>query len=190
MRKFCWSIFSDSYQASDSFLIILIIYWLSLDDEARLSVQIPINFIFLFSGFPIHSFCYLSLFFLTICNLFSHYYMWEFFIYPWSLSFWCPWDFTGKNTGVSCDFLLQGTFPNHRSNWHLLHWQLGSLPLNHQRMNRYWYIIIYCAAAAAKSFKSCQTLCDPIDGSPPGSPVSGILQARTLEWVATAFSNA
>ena len=46
------------------------------------------------------------------------------------------------------------------------------------------------AAAAAKSRQSCLTLCDPIDGSPPGSPVSGILQARTLEWVAISFSNA
>ena len=42
----------------------------------------------------------------------------------------------------------------------------------------------------AKSFQSCQTLCDPIDGSPPGSPVPGIFQARTLEWVAISFSNA
>ena len=46
------------------------------------------------------------------------------------------------------------------------------------------------AAAAAKSLQSCPTLCDPIDGSPPGSPVPGILQARTLEWVASSFSNA
>ena len=46
------------------------------------------------------------------------------------------------------------------------------------------------AAAAAKSLQLCPTLCDPIDGSPPGSPVPGILQARTLEWVAIAFSNA
>ena len=44
--------------------------------------------------------------------------------------------------------------------------------------------------ATAKSLQSCLTLCDPIDGSPPGSPVSGILQARTLEWVAISFSNA
>ena len=44
------------------------------------------------------------------------------------------------------------------------------------------------AAAAAKSLQSCPTLCDPIDGSPPGSPVPGILQARTLEWVALSFS--
>ena len=46
------------------------------------------------------------------------------------------------------------------------------------------------AIAAAKSLQSCLTLCDPIDGSPPSSPVPGILQARTLEWVAISFSNA
>ena len=46
------------------------------------------------------------------------------------------------------------------------------------------------AATAAKSLQSCLTLCDPIDGSPPGSTVPGILQARTLEWVAISFSNA
>ena len=46
------------------------------------------------------------------------------------------------------------------------------------------------AAAAAKLLQSCPTLCDPIDGSPPGSSVPGILQARTLEWGAIAFSNA
>ena len=46
------------------------------------------------------------------------------------------------------------------------------------------------AAAAAKSLQSCPTLCDPIDGSPPGSSVPGILQARTLEWVAISFSSA
>ena len=46
------------------------------------------------------------------------------------------------------------------------------------------------AAAAAKSLQSCPTLCDPIDGSPPGSPVPGILPARTLEWAAISFSNA
>ncbi len=47
-----------------------------------------------------------------------------------------------------------------------------------------------CVAAAAKSLQSCPTLWDPIDGSPPGSPVPGILQARILEWVAISFSNA
>ena len=45
------------------------------------------------------------------------------------------------------------------------------------------------AAAAAKLLQSCPTLCNPIDGSPPGSPVTGILQARVLEWVAIAFSD-
>ena len=50
--------------------------------------------------------------------------------------------------------------------------------------------IYAAAAAAAKSLQSCLTLCDPIDGSPPGSPVPGILQARTLERVAISFSNA
>ena len=49
---------------------------------------------------------------------------------------------------------------------------------------------VIAAAAAAKSLQSCPTLCDPIDCSPPGSPIPGILQARTLEWVAISFSNA
>ena len=46
------------------------------------------------------------------------------------------------------------------------------------------------SAAAAKSLQSCPTLCDPVDGSPPGSPMPGILHARTLEWVDISFSNA
>ena len=61
-----------------------------------------------------------------------------------------------------------------------------------------WYIYMWPAllaiqwntAAAAKSLQSCPTLCDPRDGSPPGSAIPGILQARTLEWVAISFSNA
>ena len=59
-------------------------------------------------------------------------------------------------------------------------------------MYAYMYVRInICTyAAAAKSLPSCPTLCDPIDGSSPGSPVPGILQARTLEWVAISFSNA
>ena len=48
----------------------------------------------------------------------------------------------------------------------------------------------HLAAAVAKSLQLCPTLCDPIDGSPPGSSIPGILQARTLEWVAISFSNA
>ena len=61
-----------------------------------------------------------------------------------------------------------------------LHWQAGSLTL----------APLAAAATAAKSLQSCPTLCDPIDGSPPGSPVPGILQARILEWVAISSSNA
>ena len=52
------------------------------------------------------------------------------------------------------------------------------------------YSILHAAAAAAKSLQPCLTLCDPIDGSPPGSPIPGILLARTLEWVAISFSYA
>ena len=48
---------------------------------------------------------------------------------------------------------------------------------------------VEAAAAAAKLLQSCPVLCDPIDGTPPGSPVPGILQARILEWVAISFSN-
>ena len=57
-------------------------------------------------------------------------------------------------------------------------------------IHTYNAILISHAAAAAKSLQSCPTLCDPRDGSSPGSLIPGILQARTLEWVAIAFSNA
>ena len=60
------------------------------------------------------------------------------------------------------------------------------LPLSFQKL----LSLLSAAAAAAKSLQSCPTLCDPIDGSPLGSPVPGILQARTLEWVAISFSSA
>ena len=63
---------------------------------------------------------------------------------------------------------------------------LGSKEWDHTAI----WLWIYAAAAAAKSLQSCPTLCDPMDGSPPGSPIPGILQARTLEWVAISFSNA
>ena len=72
---------------------------------------------------------------------------------------------------------------------------LKSLCMNSFRFSRprgksMFYTRAAAAAAAAKSLQSCPTLCDPIDGSPPGSPVPGILQARTLEWAAISFSNA
>ena len=59
----------------------------------------------------------------------------------------------------------------------------------HCRQTLYCLSHIIAAAAAAKSLQLCPTLCNPIDGSPPGSAVPGILQARTLEWVAISFSN-
>ena len=58
------------------------------------------------------------------------------------------------------------------------------------QMNDYNTLYFLAAAAAANSLQSCPTLCDPIDGSPPGSPIPRVLQARTLEWVAISFSNA
>ena len=61
------------------------------------------------------------------------------------------------------------------SSWLTYHWSLAWRILS--------IILLVCAAAAAESLQSCPTLCDPIDGSPPGSPVPGILQARTLGWV-------
>ena len=65
------------------------------------------------------------------------------------------------------------------------HWQQqsGKVPLGGNPLAA-------AAAAAAKSLQSCPTLCDPIDGGPPGSAIPRILQARTLEWVAISFSNA
>ena len=62
-------------------------------------------------------------------------------------------------------------------------WEQPKCPSIGEQENPMW-------SAAAESLQSCSTLCDPIDGSPPGSPVPGILQARTLEWVAISFSNA
>ena len=128
--------------------------------------------------------------------------------------FLCPWEFSGKNTEAGCHWLLQKTFPTQGLNpclLHLLHWQEDSWPLSHQRSPAICIPIIFiffsdyflslcpwicldnrysAAAAAAKSLQSCLTLCDPIDGSPPGSSALGILQARTLEQVAISFSNA
>ena len=69
-----------------------------------------------------------------------------------------------------------GDLPNAGSTYHSLALQADSLPSEPP------------AATAAKSLQSCTTLCDPIDGSPPGSPVPGILKARTLDWVAILFN--
>ena len=68
-------------------------------------------------------------------------------------------------------------------------WKRSVFIPNLKKGHAKWYSN-YCTAAAAKSLQLCPTLCDPIDGSPPGSLVPGILQAKTLEWVAISFSNA
>ena len=69
-------------------------------------------------------------------------------------------------------------------------WGTGGLSLEKKESSRGCPLISAAVAAAAKSLQSCPTLCDPIDSSPLGSSVPGILQARTLEWVAISFSNA
>ena len=78
---------------------------------------------------------------------------------------------------MGCHSLLQGIFPTQGSNPDLLNCRWILYYLSHQGS-------LQNMGAAAKSLQSCLTLCDPIDGSPPGSPVPGILQARMLEWVA------
>ena len=87
-------------------------------------------------------------------------------------------------------FLLQGIFLTQGLNLgllHLLHWQAGPLLLSWE--DTWEGLTRLLATAAAKLLQSCPTLCDPRDGSPPGSPVPGILKARTLEWDAISFSN-
>ena len=85
---------------------------------------------------------------------------------------------------MSCHVLLQGIFLIQGSNW------VSCIAGGFFTTSAGWEALTQyaAAAAAAKSLQSCPTLCDPIDGSPSGSPVPGILQARTLEWVAIAFS--
>ena len=126
----------------------------------------------------------------------------------------CPWDFPGKNTGVGHHFLLQGIFPTQGLNLGLLHCRpilyrlsyKGSKPLCDGYQGAKCQAKTTVLSSPASLFlygfhpilllllllllQSCPTLCDPIDGSPPGSPVPGILQARTLGWVAISFSNA
>ena len=112
-----------------------------------------------------------------------------------------PWNLSVKNTGVDCHFLLQGgsSHPKDQTSisyinrfWFLYHCATWEAPILHlilaKRLRSDLHLFCAAAAAAAKSIQSCPTLCDPIDGSPSGSPVPH--QARTLEWVAISFSNA
>ena len=96
----------------------------------------------------------------------------------------CPWDSPGKNAGMGCYALFHGIplKPGIEPMSPLLQEDsLKTVPPG-KLHNK--------AAADAKSLQSCVTLCDPTGGSPLGSPTPGILQARTLEWVAISFSNA
>ena len=98
--------------------------------------------------------------------------------------------------------ILQGIFPTQESNPHLLHWQADSYPLYHQEgpltatlcsdfhicQDLTWALYSILSSMCVLAAQSCPTLCDPVDCSPPGSSVHGILQARILEWVAIPFS--
>ena len=112
----------------------------------------------------------------------------------------CPWNSPGK--GVCCYSLLQGNLPNQEIKLRSPASQVISLlceppgkPPKYGMIHEFAChpcsrAMLVFAAAAAKSLQLCPTLCDPIDSSPPGSSVPGILQTRTLEWVAISFSNA
>ena len=134
---------------------------------------------------------------------------------PWTYS---PWNSPGQNTGVGNLFLLQGIFPTQGSNLSLpdCWWILYCLSHKGSPQIQEWVAYSFCSgsswsrdwtrvswiagwfftswltadAAAAKPLQLCPTLCDPIDSSPPGSAILGILQARTLEWGSISFSNA
>ena len=96
----------------------------------------------------------------------------------------CPWDSPGKNTGVGCHILLQGTFLTQGLNPHLLcllPWQAGSLPLAPPGKPYFSYVL--CLHA-----QSCPALCNPVDCSLQVSSVQGIFQARVLEWIAISSS--
>ena len=108
----------------------------------------------------------------------------------------CPWDFTGKSTGVGSympnDSLICLVIIIIKILCNFMKCLLCSKPSAKRSFDLISTQILWHAASvtAATSLQSCPTQCDPIGGSPPGSPVPGILQARTLEWVAISFSNA
>ena len=138
---------------------------------------------------------------------------------PWTVAHRLHGIFQARSTGVGCHPPGDHQDPgSNRHLLNLLRWQVDSSPLAPPSQKQpfilcliilvslpgtLFYLFIYfaipcgmwdlssaAAATAAKSLQLCPTLRDPIDGSPPGSPVPGILQPRTLEWVAISFSNA
>ena len=100
----------------------------------------------------------------------------------------------GRSPGVGSGNPLQYSClenPMDRGTWRVWFIDLQKVQHNWSNLAQHiTYLYKPAAAAAAKSLQSCPTVCDPIDGSPPGSTVPGILQARTLEWVTISFSNA
>ena len=140
----------------------------------------------------------------------------QLFATPWTVA--CtkllhPWDFPGKSTGVGCHFVLQGIFSTQGSNPGLLHCRQTLYHLSHQgspwacvqnfifkycnetkitsEMNCRWTFVCMCVCVCVCVCVSCSVVsdsCDPMDYSPPGSPIHEILQARILEWVAIPFS--
>ena len=101
-------------------------------------------------------------------------------VIPWTAAHQTPlsMELSRKDTGVGSHSLFQGIFLTQGLNSGLLH------------CRQILYLLSHGIISCAKSLQSFPTLCDPIEGSPPGSPVPGILQARTLEWAAISFSNA
>ena len=106
---------------------------------------------------------------------------------PYNLWVWFQWNPCGASTGKVWSPATMKQFQcggsTHGTPCWLKHWFPG-------RESERLLLGYNTAAAAAKSLQSCLTLCDPIEGSPPGSPIPGMLQARTLEWVPISFSNA
>ena len=125
----------------------------------------------------------------TVCHSLSCVHL---FATPWSVRgiLQDTGEFHSKNTGVDCHSLLQETFLTQGMNLGLLHCRQILYHLSYQGSPVHSMGFDKCMLCYAKSLQSCPTLCDPIDGSPPGSPVPGIPQARTLEWVTISFSNA
>ena len=99
----------------------------------------------------------------------------------------CKWIFSFPSTicWIDCLFCIEYS-------WLFCQMLVDCIFMNLFLDSQFFYISLYACffTAAAKSLQSCPTLCDPVDSSPPGFPVPGILQARTLEWVAISFSNA
>ena len=112
-----------------------------------------------------------------------------------------PWWLSGKESTCQCFEPWVGKIP-WRRRWQStpvflpgkFHWQRSLVSYSPWGCKRVRYVLVtkqqQYVYAATKSLQSCPTLCHPIDGSPPGSPIPEILQARTLEWVAMSFSNA